>query len=508
MGHIVKQFSFFALLFLVVLAARSLYTMPIEYGGDALKKWRYASNFDGRGAALLVDHHTMRWAVNLVGVVTHRTFGDWPSSYYIAPLAMYALMFTVLFGIATTAMPRWMLLPFAVCLFVEPMMFRASTQFQPIVFGAAYVALSYACLAKWLKTERLLFFVLSILFIFLAYGSKIPYGYFLPGLLLFLWSKKGILPVVSYVLFFAVLLGTEIFVFNLASDRFLLLGRASALVDTHTPGGGAWRFEYMDYFTMWKRMSWYNLLLAGTALLLSITFAVSRSDRKAPDALVAITWMSVSYVIINMTLIVNFESMLTPQGPMIKYLAVVTPFICFAACGWTAFFVDMARSEQFARVARVAVCSFAALLAFQHLHQGIAPSYAYNRLVYPKRHMFCYRVNDHYQKMAAWLEKGNCIYTKRPALARGLAVLTRPFVGKDRVVFYRMKTGKFVVHLKRVSRDEIQEAGWYNFSQFKPQKRLQKHVHEPRRRPKRLPTDQNEPGGQQVALSVASARNN
>ncbi|MCD0458160.1 hypothetical protein [Roseiconus lacunae] len=460
------QLKFLLILFIATASIRSIYTMPIEFGGDALKKWMYVQQFDGSGEALLTDHHTMRWSVTMTGVLVRLAFGDEPATYYVAPLIVFALAFTVLIRIARTAMPPWMLLPFGLILFIEPMMFRASSQFQPIVYGFCYVTLSYAFLSRWLETSRFFFFLLSVLFFFFAYGAKIPYGYFLPGLLLFLWRERGGRMVGIYSSIFAIFVAIEVVVFNAASDKFLLLGRASKLVETHTPGGGAWRFSYFDYILMWRELPVFDIALVALALGFSLYCLSVPASREIPKAVVAFSLMSFGYIVINMTLIVDFDTMLTPQGPMVKYLAVSMPFFCFIACGWIAIAIESAGPKPWQTKAKFAVYLATSVLAIQFVSSGTKPTYTYSRLTYPAPKMFCYRVNGHYQKLANWLKSGNVIYTKRLACARAFCILLRPYLDETQLVYEKVDESTFSIGLGNNSPDSKCAATWYGFSQF------------------------------------------
>lgn len=141
------------LLFACIFGLRSMYTQPIEAGGDAIKKWTYVVKFWHDETSTLENHHTMRWAVNLPGVATVMAFGSKPIVYYLLPIAAFSAGLVLICLIARRRLSLTSTFALALLVFLEPMMHRASTQFQPIAFGFAYLAASLWFCARLGETE-------------------------------------------------------------------------------------------------------------------------------------------------------------------------------------------------------------------------------------------------------------------------------------------------------------------------------------------------------------------
>ncbi len=455
------------LLFSAVWLVRSIYTMPIEKGGDALKKWIYVCNFSDPSVSFLSDHHTMRWAVNLPGVAFHRSFGDFPSSYYLAPITAFSAGFIVLCALAWSAFGFRMVPAFAIALFLEPMMFRASSQFQPIVFGFVYASIS-VYFAMWWSTKRtgsLLF--MSAAFLFLAYGSHESHILFLPGLLFFVYKVGTVRDSIFAILVFVALFTIEVLVFNLFSQQELPFGRLSAIAKTHALGGNGADNSYVDYFLMWLKVSWFNRLISLLAVVPFLWFCIFSKLNEIPKLLILLGGMIASFHFLNTFFIVDFRNMMTPQEPLQRYLAVTMPFACLAAFGCVHWL-----GSHFQR-AWIGWCgSFATgVLLASHVVFGVQPAYRHNGLHYPSQDAFLYRVNEHYQTGASWLRDGNFVSTNHLHNAKALKVLMRPYFDSNEVIQILKLENEFLLY---VSRDSILDSShvvdskriWtYRFSQ-------------------------------------------
>ncbi|MEP3480169.1 MAG: hypothetical protein ABJZ55_13035 [Fuerstiella sp.] len=362
-------------------------------------------------------------------------------------------------------MPWGRLVIFAAVLFFEPMMFRASSQFQPIAFGFAYLICSYTCLDIWLASEKRLWFVLSAVFLFCAYGAKVPYLYFLPGLMLFLWQQKGTSAVVAYgVLLYGSFL-VEWCVFNSLSEEPLLLGRVSALAHSHRPGTTAGAASnYVQYFTMWTMLSPLNWVVTVIPLcFLGRIFRVE-SESGISRHTTAFSFMAASYILLNTFLIVDPMTMLTSQPPLVRYLAIIMPFLCFISCGCINELFSVTNTPTAKRWQ--ARFLFAALLSplITQFILGEGAKYWHNGITYPRPSAFAYRVDRHYQTAAEWLKAGNVIMTRSRINAEAIKTLLKAHVESDSISSTRIKHGHHKIWIERSIR-ETPQSKEYNFSQ-------------------------------------------
>ncbi len=447
---------------MVVWCARSAYTQPIETGGDAIKKWTYVSNFWDSNTKTLANHHTMRWAVNLPGVAFKEVFGDAPAVCYFWPLTAFSIAYVFLCLIASDHLPRRLVVAFAILLFLEPMMHRGSSQFQPIAPGCAYISASFFFAIEWSHRHRAYALLMSVVFLFLAYGAKAPYGYFFPGLLLFVFKEGKLHDIVLAIVAFVFLFSVEVWVFNSISDRVLPLGRLSAILSTHNPETGFNDARYVDYFLMWFRISWFDQLITFVALAPFVYFRAKQRLAEVSPVVVLLCLGLCSYHVLNTFLVVNVETLMTPQPPKEKYLAITMPFALLASFFWVSHFCETWKDDVVARI--VFAASFVLLVS--HLALGIQPSYGHNSIKYPARNAFIYRVGAHYREGADWLKNGNSVTTNSHEKAEALRVLLRPYLKPDETFLVTPRESEFLLQLPAASRSGKPRVVRYWFSQY------------------------------------------
>ncbi len=410
-------------LFVCIWGLRSLYTQPIEAGGDAIKKWIYVVNFWHGETNTLENHHTMRWA----GQPSGGRCGD----------------------------------ALATLLFLEPMMHRASTQFQPIAFGFAYLAASFWFVLAWSKQKRSATLVLSAVFLFFAYGAKAPYAYFMLGVLSFVLISGGLRAAVIWMAAFAFLFNVEAIVFNVISDRDLPLGRLSAILSTHNPDTGFNHSRYSEYFSMWMKISWFNQLISLLSMLPFAFFITTRKSKQLSPELLLLCSCLLSYHVLNTFLVVNFDTMMTPQPPEQKYLAITMPFACLASVLWIQRFLKASPQQWFETLLLIA----AACLLVAHVLFDCGPRYWHNGIRYPSQTAMMFRINRHYQEGANWLEDGNLITTNYPDKVEALKVLLRPFLPSEADFIVEREDGQYLIRLADRPRKHDAQVSKYWFSQ-------------------------------------------
>ncbi len=449
------------LLFACIFGLRSMYTQPIEAGGDAIKKWTYVVKFWHDETSTLENHHTMRWAVNLPGVATVMAFGSKPIVYYLLPIAAFSAGLVLICLIARRRLSLTSTFALALLVFLEPMMHRASTQFQPIAFGFAYLAASLWFALVWEKQKRSITLVLSAVFLFFAYGAKAPYAYFMPGVLLFVLRNGGLRATVIWTATFAFLFNVEAIIFNAISDRDLPLGRLSAILSTHNPETGFNHSRYSEYFTMWMKISWFNQLISLISVLpLAFPIAQRNSKGLSPELLLLCSSL-LSYHVLNTCLVVNFDTMLTPQPPEQKYLAITMPFACLASVLWIQQFLKGRPRQRIDSL--LLTTAFCVLVAHVMFDRG--PRYWHNGIRYPSRTAMMFRINAHFKEGANWLEDGHLITTNYPDKVDALQVLLRPFLRSKSVFIVEREGGQYLLRLAYHPREPNSQVSKYWFSQ-------------------------------------------
>ena len=457
-----QKFVSYCLLFLLVLFLRSLLTVPIEIYGDSIRRWNYAIHYSTNLYPFLETHQTMRWGINLPGVLAYRLFGPYPSSYYVAPLIFYALSFTMLIVIASKIMRVSLLILLALLIFFEPMNYNSSTQFHPVVFGLCYIVGACIFYNKWAKTQFNKHLALSAFLLFCAYGAKAPYIYFLPGLLLLCLWEFGLRAALKFLGFFFLYFSVEWTIFNFYSEQLLPLGRLSALRFTHNIGGQAkWRTKpsvYLDYITMWLDVPvvYFALLIASLGLVLYCL----RTKRilSAPRSLKCMTLMLGSFIVLNMSLIVNFKTFQTPQGPFSKYLTILMPLICFVFCGWLQQAIHNIKTGFLSRLIEISIrvfCVVTLVLGLSLLRPS--PEIVKHRRSGPHTDAYVFRINSHFKAVGEWLNSGNVVYlhgrnvgdsaNRRDFLIRSL----QPYItDSSKLVYTHQAKHKYLIHLNRI----------------------------------------------------------
>ncbi len=165
----------------IMFLLRSIWTIPIEVAGDAVRKFYAAAEIARTGdwAILLQNHHTMRWSIAIPQVVITWIVGTRYEAYYILPLLGFALSFVIILYALKDHLNTSQKILLGVLIFVDPMSFRNSSQLMtagPSIFfaiSACYVLATYS------KRNRFALVIAAALFFF-AYGAQATYISLLP----------------------------------------------------------------------------------------------------------------------------------------------------------------------------------------------------------------------------------------------------------------------------------------------------------------------------------------
>jgi len=181
-----RTIGFFIVSIVIVFLVRSVWTFPMETGGDAVIKFVKAADIirTGNWDILLQNHHTMRWSILVPQAFLSWTVGTRYEIYYILPLLSFALYFLIILYALKEHLNSSQLILLGVLLFVNPMSFRDSSQLMTAGPGIFYAISACFMLSKCPKRSYFSVIVAAFLF-FCAYGSHATYVSFAAGG--FLW---------------------------------------------------------------------------------------------------------------------------------------------------------------------------------------------------------------------------------------------------------------------------------------------------------------------------------
>ncbi len=273
------------LCWLVVLSlwVRRLTLMDIEGGGDAVRKWffvkqwSYANSF----ADIEWNHHLARFGVNIWAFIVQKLWGTSASSYYIAPMCAASAGVAFCYKLGQELGGRYAGVLSALWLMTLEPMERLGSQLLPAAFSAAYVAGAAYFLLWYLRYEgdkrwRRVLLVVTALFLFFAYLSKMSNLLFVPGFLLALWFLGGNRR--DLLIFAGILLGLYLVetawysLFTEHATRFEIVtnshrgGTVKNITHSVTRGGGHGRGarhveKVVDYVAVfWKLTERYRVL--------------------------------------------------------------------------------------------------------------------------------------------------------------------------------------------------------------------------------------------------------
>lgn len=169
---------------------------PIEIGGDALRVWDFARQL-AHGAELPTDfnHHIARFGMVVPVLLAQLVFGSDAWVYYVAPLAASVVLHLSVYGVARSVSGRFGGILAVILLLGFREMIRPSSQILPELFGQAYTCAAFFTALVYTRASsrrgRLIWLALTALLLFGAYGSKISYLYFAPGVALLVWRGRA-----------------------------------------------------------------------------------------------------------------------------------------------------------------------------------------------------------------------------------------------------------------------------------------------------------------------------
>jgi hypothetical protein len=162
----------------------------INVGPDEIDYWFSAKQLVTGGVYPEIMHRTIRWSIILPVAFFQLLFGFHPVVYYVTPVLNSFIQTVLLYYFGKKLFGRGVAF-YAVLLFTSwPYMWRTGSQIRPAIFSLTYVLISIFALFVFLQTDHRRYLIISVIFLFLAYQSKITNLYFIPGILILLWRHK------------------------------------------------------------------------------------------------------------------------------------------------------------------------------------------------------------------------------------------------------------------------------------------------------------------------------
>jgi hypothetical protein len=426
---------------------RTIMTGPIDLAYDTQYKWQFIDRAARAGVFSLEPymhqvHQVLRWGMLAPSYLATKIFSTSPQMYLGIPITVFSLTFFLMLWYGRKSLSGVILILFGTLLFFEPYTVRASTVFQPYIFGTFYVFL--ACLCAIHPSKQWRWTLLVALCCFLAYGTKASYVYFIPGVIAFLYLSKG----KQHVYVLCATLTLLICIETLAISSFeekLPLGRLSAISKKHmgylemiaegkhTPkyikqqapekakkqNKQAKKIEY-DYFTFkniilfpWSRVGILNQIAGGATLILFL-LCLRRRDiylKKMQPLSQIILLTSISYLFFYTFFVVRFFPPTPAQLHLPRYLTPVFPFLIFSLCvGLNILFSNI--SKKYKERVQNAVITFCFVFSLISAFYPILTfKYRYN--VYPAYKASYWTINTEVQNLHSWLAAGNGIITSK-----------------------------------------------------------------------------------------------
>lgn len=321
-----------AIIILVAVFVRTLFTSYIELGGDALEHWHLArtmsEDFDpGRFAG---NHHRLRWATNAWPILYASLFGWGYGVYYIPPILFFGLLLVASAFFVRLMRPGvFAFTLFLLVFFGEPMFFRATSNLVPFVFAGFFMMLAGYFLVRAVRDGGQVLFAATAAFFFLAYGAHENSALFVPGACAFvLWNlglRRGVLTLITIGAYGCLLVAAETVVFDLISSRSITFGRLELLGKAFeiTAKSATQRYEVssiLDLIWPWFGIPLYTGILVVAGLVSGVYLArMERRGVEAPGASLP-AFFVFSFFFFHAFLLQSIDPVIPFSPPNEKYL--------------------------------------------------------------------------------------------------------------------------------------------------------------------------------------------
>ncbi len=322
----------------------------IDDDGDAIYRWGFLTQFLLTGEVPNLDHHTMRWALNLPILLYLKLVGSFHPVFYHFIMPTFAAATSVATYLIVRSGEYKKSKELGCCILVATAMFTnlstvAFTQILPS--GAAVFYISATLLfMKWglspVSKRSALWLFFGGVFSFLAYGSKLTSLWFLVPLGVFVlsssWRDKDFYKIAAFAAPLVVGLAVETaLVSKLSGFEFgrALYAVSHAHVDAYgaaavSLGGGFYTFlEYLQSPSKYRTIlgpSW-SLLIYGTQIFICFCVLVPRSRRLLDRFEICLMSTIIGFFLLQSYVVISVSPYIFPERMLARYMFPLV-FLC------------------------------------------------------------------------------------------------------------------------------------------------------------------------------------
>lgn len=336
-AHRERRFELIAYGAIIVVAvlAKTLFTVPVEVGGDAIHKWEFVVDIL-RGAPwseFAHNHHTARWGINLPTLGFAWMFGTNWFVYYLTPLFFYLvfLILAAVFFARVATLGVFSFTVFVLILFGDSLYFRSTTQLQPFIFVAAFVLAHVLSVYRLTQRFSVGTCFLAAFFIFLAYGAKATALFYAPATIVFVfWAmeRRTALKAIGLMAVFGVLLLLlETAAFSLLTGEFttrveVMHRHFHSLYTKYNELG------FLGLFGGWTGLDIYPAVLFALTAVVGGAVLYRSYGHRAEDPRLFPILLFVSFAILETFVVKSIDPIIPLTPPKDKYLADLVPWAC------------------------------------------------------------------------------------------------------------------------------------------------------------------------------------
>ncbi len=328
-----RETKIFLLFSFLTLVLRLLTLMEINTGGDNIDYWYY-------GKALLNNypygdlfHRSIRWGILFPIVVIQFIFGTGAWVIYLIPVLMSLVLNCVVYKLAKYLFSAKNALISVIIIQLFPYTIRIGSQLFLAMFSITYLLISLYFLLRFfdLKSDDKkykLYFLLSVLFMFIAYETKVTNLYLFVPWLILMFKKTTLKNIILYCSILAGLYLIEHFFYWRAGFP---LGRMQIILSTHfgsgsmTLGEGVQfdgtflglfeRYSFKNFPIYWHLITWLGIF--------SGFYLIKKGNREKTVSLLLII------IIVFMFMQTFFIKSINPVVPMedfvVRYFSPLLP---------------------------------------------------------------------------------------------------------------------------------------------------------------------------------------
>ena len=335
------MFLFLLLGLLTVLAFRVVYSVPIEFNGESIRKWEVGRQLvdSGQWQLLLEDHHQLRWSVVIPQLFVGWMFPNSWFGYYITPIAFWSLFVVACLGFFRKerhSLPLGML--FLVVIAVEPLDHAMASQVNSGAFGLLYVVCGIYALLSYDRTTKWIYLLLASIAFFFAYGAHLTYAVFFGAPILFLFfNRRDFKGIVLFLSMLAALLGLEALILSMMSGGEVQGGRLAEVMKMKTwgdsmMGSTGWKgkesYELHHFIDRWRMLPKYSLMVGVMFIVATGALMSPRLRKEMPNGVWLCFYAAGIYGVAVSAPIIGFQPLQLALDLHSRYLA---PFFPLAA---------------------------------------------------------------------------------------------------------------------------------------------------------------------------------